>query len=108
MEGVIARVAKADEKARAAFTAARATGKNNPCSTRLRSGVCVLGLIDAGLGHKEEALREGRRAVELLPVAKEAIDGAAMIKGLAMICAWTGEKDLACNSWHVGTIFRVD
>ena len=33
---------------------------------------CVLGLIDAALGRKEEALREGRRAVELLPVEKDA------------------------------------
>ena len=32
--------------------------------------LCVLGLIDAGLGRKEEALREGRRAVELLPWKK--------------------------------------
>ena len=32
--------------------------------------ICVQGVIDAGLGRKEEALREGRRALELLPVAK--------------------------------------
>ena len=32
----------------------------------------MLGLIDAGLGRKEEALREGRRGVELLPVEKDA------------------------------------
>ena len=34
--------------------------------------LCVLGLIDAALGRKEEALREGQRAVELLPVEKDA------------------------------------
>jgi hypothetical protein len=55
----------------------------------------VLGLIDAGLGRKEEALREGRRAVELLPVEKDAINGPLMIKYLAMIAAWTGDKNLA-------------
>ena len=33
--------------------------------------LCVLGLIDAALGRKEEALREGRRAIELLPVEKD-------------------------------------
>ena len=32
--------------------------------------LCVLGLIDAALGRKEEALSEGRRAVELLPLKK--------------------------------------
>jgi hypothetical protein len=33
----------------------------------------VLGLIDAGLGRKEAALREGRRAVELLSVEKDEV-----------------------------------
>jgi hypothetical protein len=54
-------------------------------------------LIDAALGRKEEALREGRRAVELLPVEKDAINGARMIKYLAMIAAWSGDKNLACE-----------
>ena len=59
--------------------------------------LCALGLIDAGLGRKEEALREGRRAVELLPVEKDAINGPLMIQYLAMIAAWVGNKDLACE-----------
>jgi hypothetical protein len=54
-------------------------------------------LIDAGLGRKEEALREGRRAVELLPVEKDAINGVAMIKYSAMIAAWVGDNHLACQ-----------
>src|SRR5262249_12722583 len=53
--------------------------------------------IDAGLGRKEEALHEGRRAVEMLPVEKDAISGTRMIMGLARIAAWVGEKDLACE-----------
>ena len=57
----------------------------------------VLGLIDASLGRKKDALREGRRAVELLPVEKDAINGTAMIKYLAMIAAWIGDNDLACE-----------
>jgi hypothetical protein len=59
--------------------------------------MCVLGLIDAGLGRREEALREGRRAVELLPVEKDQVGGNVMIKYLAMIAAWLGDKDLACE-----------
>jgi tetratricopeptide (TPR) repeat protein len=54
-----------------------------------------LGLIDAGLGRKEEAIREGRRACELLPVTKDAVDAPSYILNLAMIYAWVGEKDLA-------------
>jgi serine/threonine-protein kinase len=57
----------------------------------------VLGLIDAGLGRKEEALREGRRAVELLPVEKDAIVGGYLVRYFAVIAAWVGEKDLACE-----------
>ena len=57
----------------------------------------MLGVIDAALGRKEEALREGRRAVELLPVEKDSINGMVMIEYLAMIAAWVGEKDLACE-----------
>jgi serine/threonine protein kinase/Flp pilus assembly protein TadD len=54
-----------------------------------------LGLIDAGLGRKEDAIREGRRACELLPLSRDAWDGAGLIINLAMIYAWTGETNLA-------------
>src|SRR5262249_42198661 len=51
----------------------------------------------AALGRKEEALGEGRRAVELLPAEKDAINGPGMIQYFAMIAAWVGDKDLACK-----------
>ena len=57
----------------------------------------VLGVIDAALGHKEDALREGRRALELVPVEKDAINGAQMIGYFGMIAAWVGQKELACE-----------
>ena len=75
VEGVIARMTKDDDKARSAFTAARAEQeKIVQAQPNYGPALCVLGLIDAGLGRKEEALREGRRAVELLPVEKDAIE----------------------------------
>ena len=89
---------KDEDKARSAFTAARAEQeKIVQAQPNYGPALCVLGLIDAGLGRKEEALREGRRAVELLPVEKDAINGRVMIKYLAMIAAWAGDKDLACE-----------
>jgi serine/threonine protein kinase/tetratricopeptide (TPR) repeat protein len=98
MEGVIARVAKDDTKAQAAFTAARAEHeKIIQAQPNYGPAVCVLGLIDAALGRREEALREGRRAVELCPLEKDALRGNAMVKYLAMIAAWAGDKDLACE-----------
>jgi len=98
MEGVIARMTKDDTGARAAFTSARAEQqKIIQAHESYGPPLCVLGLIDAGLGQKEEALREGRRAVELLPVEKDPINGIALVKYFAMIAAWVGDKDLACE-----------
>jgi len=57
--------------------------------------LCALAVMDAGLGEKEKAIAEGRRAKELLPVAKENVNGLHMIEFLAVIYAWVGEKDLA-------------
>jgi serine/threonine-protein kinase len=98
VEGLIARMTNDPDKARAAFIAARAA-QEKAVQTQPNYGppLCVLGLIDAALGRKEDALREGRRAVELLPVEKDAINGPRMIAQLAMIAAWAGEKDLACE-----------
>jgi serine/threonine protein kinase/Tfp pilus assembly protein PilF len=104
MEGVIARMTKDDAEARAAFTAARAEQqKIIQAPESYGPALCVRGLIDAGLGRKEEALREGRRAVELLPVEKDPIFGIAMVKYLAMIAAWVGDKDLACQQLAVAS-----
>jgi len=97
VQGVIARMTNDDAQARA-FTAARAQQeKIVEAQPNYGPALCVLGLIDAAHGRKEEALREGRRAVELLPVEKDAINGPHMIEYLAMIAAWVGDKDLACE-----------
>ena len=96
--GLLARMMKEDAKARAAFTAERAEQEKLLRARPNDSGaLCVFGLIDAALGRKEEALREGRRAVELLPVEKDAINGTSMIVCLARIAAWVGDNDLACE-----------
>jgi serine/threonine protein kinase len=98
MEGVIARMTKDDTKARAAFTAARVEQQKIIEAPESYGPVlCVLGLIDAALRRKEEALREGRRAVELLPVGKDPINGITLVKYFAMIAAWSGDKTLACE-----------
>ena len=94
VEGVIARITKNEDRARSAFIAARAEQeKIIQAQPNYGPALCVLGLIDAGLGRREEALREGRRAVELLPVEKDQFGGNVMIKYLAMIAAWLGDKD---------------
>jgi serine/threonine protein kinase/tetratricopeptide (TPR) repeat protein len=96
LQGLVARMKGDTAAARAAFTAARAE-QEKAVRARPDDGpvLCVLGLIDAALGRKEEALREGRQAVELLPVAKNANDGPQILYFYAVICTWTGERDLA-------------
>jgi TolB-like protein/class 3 adenylate cyclase/Tfp pilus assembly protein PilF len=97
-EGLIARMTKDEAKARSAFTQERvAQEKRIAEQPEYGPAYCVLGLIDAALGRKEEALREGRRAMELLPVEKDSINGAHMIEYFAITAAWVGEKDVACE-----------
>ena len=95
-EAVAARARGDATVARAAFTVARAeVEKTTHDQPDYAQGLIILGLIDAGLGRKDDGIREGRRAIELVPVSKDAIDGADFILNLAVIYAWTGEKDLA-------------
>jgi TolB-like protein/Tfp pilus assembly protein PilF len=95
-EGLVAQMRGDARAAGAAFTSARTEAvKLVAQQPGYAEALCVLGMADAALGHKEDAIREGRRAVELLPVTKDAIIGAQLVRNLAIIYAWTGEKDLA-------------
>jgi tetratricopeptide (TPR) repeat protein len=95
-KGFVARTQGDTAAAHEAFSAAREqverTVREQP---DYGPALCVLGMIDAGLGRKEEAIREGRRACEILPLTQDATNGVNMIEFLAVIYAWTGEKDLA-------------
>ncbi len=96
VEGFIARMTKDEGKAQPAFVAARAEQqKVVQAQPNDSQALGLLGLIDAYLGRKEEALREGRRAVELLPMEKDSLQGVRRVANLAMIAAWVGDKDLA-------------
>ena len=95
-EGLLALMMKDEAKARAAFTTARIEQeKIVQAQPDFGPPLCVLGMIDAALGRTEDALREGRRAIELLPIEKDSVDGSQMLVYFAVIAAWAGEKDLA-------------
>jgi TolB-like protein/class 3 adenylate cyclase/Flp pilus assembly protein TadD len=101
-EGVVAQFRGDNVAAHAAFTSMRAEGAKLVAEQPdYAEGLCVLGMADAALGNKEDAIREGRRAVELLPMRKDAIIGARLVHYLALIYAWTGEKDLALEQLSV-------
>ena len=103
-EGLLARVRGDVTAAHAAFAIARAQQMEVVRALpEYAPALCALGLIDAGLGRKEEALSEGRRAVELLSVEKDAIVGADLVEFFAIICAWAGENDLAVEQLATAT-----
>src|SRR4030095_5456513 len=82
--------------ARAAFTTARKElEKIVRDQPDYAAALCALGVIDAVLGNKEEAIKEGERAIELIPANKNAIEGGMLIQYMAVTYAWAGEKDRA-------------
>jgi tetratricopeptide (TPR) repeat protein len=94
--GVVARLKGDETSAHAAFMRARAQQeeeiRDHPDDVAL---LADLGLIDSALGKKEEALTEGRRAMELARGVKdESTEPSAKID-FAMICTWTGEREVA-------------
>ena len=107
--GVVARLKGDGPAARAAFMKARTQLEEelrlHPESIGLFSD---LGLIDAALGRKQEALSEGRRAMELVPSVPEAMTGWYSNEGFAktrfaMICAWADERELALEQLEAVT-----
>src|SRR5947199_10819771 len=69
-DGVIARCQGDLAKAGVAFTAARKEVENIvEKQADFAAALSLLGMIDAGLDRKDEALREGLRGCELLPVS---------------------------------------
>jgi len=100
--GLAARAKGDAAAAQAAFPAARgeqeAEIRVRPDDASLLSG---LGVIDAALGRKEEALREGRRALEVVPVADKSLELPSLVANLAWIYAWIGERDLAIEQLEI-------
>jgi serine/threonine protein kinase/Flp pilus assembly protein TadD len=95
-EGLAAWVRGDESRARAAFESAQKELTEKVHSQpNYAAALCALGVVDALLGNKEDAIREGERAVELTPVSRNAIEGATLVRYLAVIYAWAGEKDRA-------------
>ena len=95
-EALVARMEGDGQRARMAFTAARAeVEKVVAVQPDFACAISLLSMIDAGLGRKEEAIAEGRHACELLPISQDALAGAFVATNLAQALAWSGEKRAA-------------
>jgi TolB-like protein/Tfp pilus assembly protein PilF len=98
LEGICYFFLNEKAKAHEAFERAREFVEKQIAQTPTNAGRHAhLGLIYAGLGRKEDAIREGKRAVELLPESKDAFEGPDITLSLAQIFAWTGEPDQALS-----------
>jgi serine/threonine-protein kinase len=96
LEGEIYRLQGDEAKARTAFEQARVVSDQLLRAAPADAGRHGQhGLILAALGRKQEAIAEGKRAVELLPESEDAFDGPQITAALAQIYAWTGEFDEA-------------
>ena len=105
-QGMIARASGDNPAATEAFTRARTAVAAQLAQQRDDPTLlATLGLLDAAVARKEDAVREGRRAVELRPLADDAVDGAAMLSSLAMIYAWVG--DVSSALVHLEFLARI-
>ena len=95
-DGMAARAEGDAVRAQSSFQRARARMMKklaeHPDDAELVSNLSV---ADAGLGHKEEALRGARRAIELCPMSRDVVEAPNYLAMLAAVYAWTGEHDAA-------------
>jgi TolB-like protein/Tfp pilus assembly protein PilF/predicted Ser/Thr protein kinase len=105
-DGLIAQLRGDQDKAKAIFLAARKTFDEN-WGNRLKTEhyFSQIARIDASLGRKEDAIREARQAVQLMPIKKNAAFGPDHVRILAMVYRIVGERDLAIK--ELETIAKI-
>jgi TolB-like protein len=95
-EAMIARAKGDSARATEAFSTARAILEQRlAVKPEHARTLAVLAQVDAGLGHKELAIREAQHAVDLMPLSKDVYDGALVLEGLAQVYTWSNEPDRA-------------
>jgi tetratricopeptide (TPR) repeat protein len=98
-DGQVARARGDKQKAQSVFAAARKW--LDAAWDKHEEYFALAACLDAGLGRKEEAIREARRAVDLVPIAKESYWGPEAVANLALVYAWTGERDRALEQLEI-------
>jgi tetratricopeptide (TPR) repeat protein len=103
-DGQVARARGDKQKALAVFAAARKR-QEATWETKFKNqsyfALEVFASLDAGLGRKEDAIREARQAVDLLPIAKDSYWGPHLVTTLALVYAWTGERERAIEQLEI-------
>jgi eukaryotic-like serine/threonine-protein kinase len=101
-DGQVARARGDKQKALAAFAAERKR-LDQKWQTQVKDEryLMQIAALDAGLDRKEEAIREARRAVDLRPIIKDSLQGPEIATRLALVYAWTGERDRALEQLEI-------
>jgi TolB-like protein len=101
-DGQVARARDDRQKVQLVFSAARRR-LDEKWETKVKDERYFMRLaaLDAGLGRKEEAIREAQRAVDLRPIAKDSLQGPPIATNLALVYAWTGERDRALEQLEI-------
>jgi tetratricopeptide (TPR) repeat protein len=101
-DGQVARARGDKQKAQAVFAAMR---KKVDATWGYKSKdagyFAQVSILDSGLGRKEDAITEARRSVDLMPIAKDSVAGSGLVVSLALVYAWTGERDLAIDQLEI-------
>jgi TolB-like protein/Tfp pilus assembly protein PilF len=100
-EAMIARANGDSTQTTAAFSKARAILEQRlAVKPEHARTIAVLAQVDAGLGQRELAIREAQHAVDLMPISRDAYDGALVLEGLAQVYTWSNEPDRAIELLH--------
>ena len=101
-DGLIARARGDQQKAQAIYSAIREKMTTKWAGLPKKDlDLAKAASLDAGLGRKEEAIGEARRAVELRPIGKDSFYGPELVRTLALVYAWTGEQALAIEQLEI-------
>lgn len=99
-EAMAARLRGDETAARAAFAARPLLEKQVLSDPTYGKSLSFLAIVDAGLGHREDALREGKLACGI-STFEWAIFGASVVRcNLAVVYAWKNQPNLAFSEFE--------
>jgi tetratricopeptide (TPR) repeat protein len=93
--GQVARARGDTQKMQASFGAARKKLEARLADKSDLASLSDAAKLDAAIGRKNDAIREARHVVEMVPIAKDAVNGPIFVAALALVYAWTGEREQA-------------
>ncbi|MGI9088519.1 MAG: hypothetical protein ACR2HH_12400, partial [Chthoniobacterales bacterium] len=102
--GVVARLRGRESDATQAFARSLQESEKFAAAQPNDGGAwCAVAMEHAALGETADAIRDGQRAVALVPIDRDAITAPLMVGYLAIIYSWSGETDQAIEQLRIAT-----